>query len=164
MVVMVTRALRCHTTKCSGLYEDRPKPRQARSKYESNCAFDHGRRVEILAAPALAIASLETEEARNAAVEAIENGADIRKAVRGAKKLDYNKRIQATKPKALEGTCKIILADPPWKYHGLNQADEYGHAERHYDCLDDDQLCTYRPGSGKRTVKELVDINAVLFV
>ena len=73
-----------------------------------------------LAAPAIAIASLETEEARNAAVEAIASGADIRKAVRGAEKLDYNARIQAAKPKALEGTYGFIRADPPSKYHGLN--------------------------------------------
>jgi N6-adenosine-specific RNA methylase IME4 len=92
------------------------------------------------------------------------NGADIRAAVRAAKKLDYNARIQSAKPNPLEGKYRIILADPPWKYVGLNQADEYGHAERHYDCLDDRQLCDYRPSDGKRTVKELAEKDAVLFL
>jgi N6-adenosine-specific RNA methylase IME4 len=117
--------------------------------------------LKSLAAPSLAIASLETEEARNAAVEAIENGADIRKAVGAAKKLDYNARIQTAKPKTLEGTYRIILADPPWKYHcsQVNSAEDH-----HYDSLNDTQLCNYRPGSGKRTVKELADKNAVLFL
>jgi len=49
------------------------------------------------------------------------------------------------------------------KARGLNQADEYGHAERHYDCLDDNQLCEFRP-DGKRLVKELADDNSVLFM
>ena len=101
------------------------------------------------------------DEARRTAVEALASGADIRAAVRAAKRLDYNERIQAAKPKALEGTYRILYADPPWIYH-LNQAD--GIAEDHYDCLDDKQICEYRPGDGKRTVKELADKNAVLFM
>jgi len=48
----------------------------------------------------------------------------------------------------------------PGIYH-LNQAS--GIAEDHYDCLDDAQLCEYRPG-GVRTVKELADRDAVLFL
>jgi hypothetical protein len=79
----------------------------------------------------------------------------VRASVRSDKKQDYNNRIEAANPKALQGTYRILYADPPWKYIGLNQADEYGHAERHYDCLDDNQLCDYRPGDGTRTVKEL---------
>jgi N6-adenosine-specific RNA methylase IME4 len=100
-------------------------------------------------------------EARSSAVEAVARGTDVRTAVRSAKKRDYNARIDAAKPQALEGTYRIIYADPPWLYH-LNQAT--GIAEDHYDCLDDKQLCEYRPGNGKRTVKELVDKNAVLFL
>ena len=103
------------------------------------------------------------EEARKTAVDAVTQGMDVRSAVRAAKKEGYNATIEATKPKELEGTYRIIYADPPWKYVGLNQADEYGHAERHYDCLDDDQLCNYRPGEGKRTVM-LSDKDAVLFL
>jgi 16S rRNA G966 N2-methylase RsmD len=68
---------------------------------------------------------------RAAAVKAIEAGENVRAAVREAKKEDYNATIAAAKPKHLEGTYRIIYADPPWKYFGLNQADEYGHAERH---------------------------------
>jgi N6-adenosine-specific RNA methylase IME4 len=122
--------------------------------------------LKSLAAPALAIASLETEEARNAAVEAIKNGADIRQAVRAAKKLDYNARIQTAKLKALEGTYRIILADPPWMYHcsQVNSAEKHYGAEDHYDSLNDTQLCEYRPGGGKRTVKELADKDSVLFL
>jgi N6-adenosine-specific RNA methylase IME4 len=84
--------------------------------------------------------------------------------VRAAKKTDYNAKIKMARPKRLEGTYRIIYADPPWKYVGLNQVDEYGHAERHYDCLDDDQLCKYKPGNGKRLVKDMTDNNAVLFM
>jgi hypothetical protein len=70
---------------------------------------------------------------------------EVRASVRAQKKLEYNNRIAATKPKPLEGKYRVILADPPWKYHGLNHADEYGHAEAHYDCLADDQVCWFRP-------------------
>ena len=83
-------------------------------------------------------------------------------AKRAAKKAEYNARIAAAKPKPLEGTYRIIYADPPYKYHGLNR--NAGHAEDHYDCLDDDQICEYRPGDGKRSVRELADDNAVLFL
>jgi N6-adenosine-specific RNA methylase IME4 len=103
-------------------------------------------------------------EALNTAIEAVNRGADIRAARRAAKKADYYKRIEAANPKGLEGTFRVLYADPPWKYIGLNQADEYGHAERHYDCLTDEQLCDYRPGNGTRTVKELADKDAVLFL
>jgi hypothetical protein len=88
---------------------------------------------------------------------------EVRASVRAEKKLDYINRIKAAKPKPLEGTYRIIYADPPWKYHGLNQADEYGHAEAHYDCLDDNQLMEFKP-DGQRLVKELADDNAVLFM
>jgi N6-adenosine-specific RNA methylase IME4 len=119
--------------------------------------------LKSLAAPTVALSSIKTDESRRVAVEAVASGADIRTAVRAAKKLEYNTRITTAKPRPLEGTYRIIYADPPWKYVGLNQADEYGHAERHYDCLDDKQLCEYRP-DGKRTVKELADSDAVLFL
>ena len=72
-------------------------------------------------------------------------------------------RLAAAKPKALEGKYRILYVDPPWKYIGLNQADEYGHAERHYDCLSDEQLIAYKP-DGRRTVKEMADNNSVLFI
>jgi N6-adenosine-specific RNA methylase IME4 len=91
-------------------------------------------------------------------------GVDVRTAVRDAKKASYNERIEASKPKVLEGTYRILYADPPWKYVGLNGMDEHGHAESHYECLDDNQLCAYRPGQGERTVKEMVDKDAVLFM
>jgi hypothetical protein len=76
------------------------------------------------------------------------NSAVVRAAVREVKKTDYNERIATAKPKKLEGKYRIFYVDAPWKYVGLNQADEYGHAERHYDCLDDQQLIDYHPGGG----------------
>jgi N6-adenosine-specific RNA methylase IME4 len=103
-------------------------------------------------------------QARKTAIDAVAHGADVRSAVRAAKKQGYNATIEAAKPQALQGTYRIIYADPPWKYVGLNQADEYGHAERHYDCLDDDQLCDYRPGDGQRLVRDTADKDAVLFL
>jgi hypothetical protein len=96
-------------------------------------------------------------DSRKTAVDAVARGTDVRTAVRGAKKESYNARIAATKPKELEGTYRIICADPPWKYVGLYGADEYGHAEAHYKCLDDRQLCEYRPGDGQRLVKDIAD-------
>jgi hypothetical protein len=75
-----------------------------------------------------------------------------RLAKRKAKKAEYNERIAAAKPKPLEGTYRILYADPPWKYHGLNKDDEYGHAEGHYDPLDDDQLISFRPGQAERRI------------
>lgn len=107
--------------------------------------------------------------ARQIAVKAVEadiekgDKVNVRAAIRTAKKEDYNATVAAAKPKELEGTYRIIYADPPWKYVGLNQADEHGHAERHYDCLDDDQLNKYKVG-GKRLVRDMTDKNAVLFL
>lgn len=108
-------------------------------------------------------------EARQIAVEAVEmsikndEDVDVRAAIRAAKKENYNAAVAASKPKQLEGTYRIIYADPPWKYIGLNKADEYGHAERHYDCLDDEQLKRYKIG-GKRLIQDITDKNAVLFL
>jgi N6-adenosine-specific RNA methylase IME4 len=104
-----------------------------------------------------------SEEIRPETIKAVDGGADVRVAVRRAKKEGYNARIAATKPKPLEGTYRIIYADPCWKYHGLNQTDEYGHAEAHYDCLDDNQLMEFKPDD-KRPIKELADDNSVLFM
>jgi N6-adenosine-specific RNA methylase IME4 len=130
------------------------------SKYETVSHLTVREALNALAAPTLAISSLETEEAKRTAAAAIENGADVRGAVRAARKLDYNARIKAWEPKRLEGPYRIIYADVPWLYH-QNQAA--GIAADHYDPLDDDQLCNYRPGDGSKTVKELTDKNAVLF-
>jgi N6-adenosine-specific RNA methylase IME4 len=107
-------------------------------------------------------------EARKIAIDAVKtdihdgNKPDVRSAIRAAKKEDYNAAIAFAKPKELEGTYRILYADPPWKYVGLNQADEYGHAERHYDCLDDEQLKKYKVGD--RHVKDMMDKNSVLFL
>ena len=119
--------------------------------------------LKSLAAPTAALSSLKTDESRRAAVQAVASGMDIRMAVRAAKKEGYTARIAAAKPKPLEGKYRIIYADPPWKYHGLNQADEYGHAEAHYNCLDDDQLIEFKPNR-KRLIKDLADDNTVLFI
>ena len=98
------------------------------------------------------------------AIKSVRGCGGVRSAIRAAKKEDYNARVKAAKPKALEGTYRIIYADPPWKYVGQNQADEYGHSERHYDCLNDRQLCEYRPGDGRRLVRDMADKDAVLFL
>jgi N6-adenosine-specific RNA methylase IME4 len=103
------------------------------------------------------------DDARKVAVAAVASGTDVRTAVRAAKKADYNARIEAAKPKPLlGGTYRIIYADPPWTY-GLNGADEHGHAERHYDCLTDEQLMEFKP-DGKRLVRDIADKNSVLFL
>lgn len=102
------------------------------------------------------------DDRRGDAIKSVKAGADVRAAVRAAKKTEYVERVAAAKLKPLAGTYRIIYADPPWKYIGLNQADEYGHAERHYDCLDDKQLIAFKP-DGKRLVKDIVDDNSVLF-
>jgi N6-adenosine-specific RNA methylase IME4 len=101
---------------------------------------------------------------RGFALKAFNDGKDWRTAIREAKKRDYLAKIAANKPKPLDGSYRIFYADPPWKYDGLNQVDEYGHAERHYEPLDDAQLMAYRPGGGARTVRELADDNSVLFI
>lgn len=79
-------------------------------KYETHVSHLTVREaLNALAAPTIAISSLETEEARSAAVEAIASGTNIRTAVRGVRKLDYNARVQSATPKALEGTYKSSL-------------------------------------------------------
>jgi len=100
--------------------------------------------------------------ARQMATKSVKNGKDVRTAIREAKKENYNTIVAASKPKKLEGTYRILYADPPWKYIGLNQVDEYGHAECHYDCLDDNQLKNYKVGN--RLVKDIMDKNSVLFI
>ena len=55
-------------------------------------------------------------KARKSAMQAVASGIDTQTAVRVATKHDYNARIRATKPKPLEGTYRIILADPPRVY------------------------------------------------
>jgi N6-adenosine-specific RNA methylase IME4 len=102
------------------------------------------------------------DDRRSDAIKSVKAGGDVRAAVRTAKKTDYVERVTAAKPKPLEGTYRILYADPCWKYVGLNQADEYGHAERHYDCLDYEQLIAFKP-DGKRLVKDIADDNSVLF-
>ena len=103
------------------------------------------------------------DEARKVAVQEIDAGNNIRVAIRTAKKKEYTEKVSKASPKTLEGKYRILYADPPWKYVGLNQADEYGHAERHYECLTDKQLCDYKVGD-KRLVSDLADYNAVLFL
>ena len=71
-------------------------------------------------------------------------GGDVRAAIRAAKRQTYNEQVAREKPKIFEGNYRICYADPPWKYVGLNQADEYGHAEGHYHCLADEELAAYR--------------------
>jgi len=120
----------------------------------------HSDHLRLVDAKRLASLSLG---ARQYAVGLIEKGSDVRAAVRAAKKREYTERVSKAKPKPLKGKYRILYADPPWKYLGLNQADEYGHAERHYACLTDEQLRNYKVG-GKRLVKDMVEDNAVLFI
>jgi N6-adenosine-specific RNA methylase IME4 len=101
--------------------------------------------------------------ARKTAIAAVAKGGDVRTAVRDAKRQDYNDRITQEKPKPLQGTYRIIYADPPWKYVDLNGMDEHGRTEAH-DCLDDIQLAKYKPGGGTRLVKDVADKNAVFFM
>ena len=62
---------------------------------------------------------------RNGAVAAVANKVDVRTAVRAAKKEDYNTKIAAAQPKALEGTYRIFYADPPWSL-----STEHDHRDR----------------------------------
>jgi N6-adenosine-specific RNA methylase IME4 len=128
------------------------EPKLSEMVRDKTLTLIEAKKVSVLPAPA-----------RKIAIEAVEDGKDIRTAIRAAKKETYNATVAAAKPKELEGTYRIIYADPPWKYVGLNQADEYGHAERHYDCLDDEQLKSYKVG-GQRLVKDMSDKSAVLFL
>jgi hypothetical protein len=109
------------------------------------------------------LVALSDDDKRRDAINAVINGTDVRTAVREAKKESYNARIAATKPKPLEGTYRVLYIDPPWKHHGLNQADEYGHAEAHYKCLDDQQLVEFKP-DGEHLIKDLADDHAILFL
>ena len=101
--------------------------------------------------------------ARKKVLAAVNFGTDVRTAVRESKKEKYTETIATLKPKVLEGPYRIVYADPAWKYYGLNQADEHGHAERHYNCLTDEQLCDYKV-AGKTRVRDITDKNAVLFL
>jgi N6-adenosine-specific RNA methylase IME4 len=115
---------------------------------------------------AKALIALPTD-ARQIAVDRVRGGDDMRIALRVAKKADYRERIAAAKPKPLEGTYRIIYADCPWTY--VNSAADkrfklnHSGPEDHYDCMTDEELCSYRPGNGDRLVKDLADDNAVLF-
>jgi N6-adenosine-specific RNA methylase IME4 len=144
------------------------KIRQAQEiKKASPIVYDMVKDGDVSLVEGKRIVSLPTE-ARKIAIDAVKtdihegNKPDVRAAIRAAKKEDYNTTVALAKPKELEGTYRILYADPPWKYVGLNQADEYGHAERHYDCLDDEQLKKYKVGD--RPVKDMMDKNSVLFL
>lgn len=126
-------------------------------------AVDQGK-LAVSKAASLCNEKKYSKPAQQQIANAVLAGAEPRDAIRAAKKQDYNKTTARARPKPLQGTYRILLGDPPWKYVGLNQADEYGHAERHYDCLSDDELCQYKPGGGSRLVREMMDDNAVLFL
>jgi N6-adenosine-specific RNA methylase IME4/ParB-like chromosome segregation protein Spo0J len=108
-----------------------------------------------------------SDEARKTATEVLSNGGDVRVALRAGKKQGYNDRIASAQPKPLEGKYRIIYADPPWTYVN-NAADKrfknHIAPDDHYNCMTDEELCAYRPGSGNRSVKELADDDAVLFL
>jgi N6-adenosine-specific RNA methylase IME4 len=154
------------TTRSAQNYMKLAKHRtEIESKYETVSHLTVREALHALAAPALTISSLKTEEAKKVALESIKNGQNIRMAGRGARKLDYYDRTKSWKPKALEGPYRIIYADPPWLLE-FNQRGRrigpVGIAADHYDCLTVDQICKYRVGN--RTVKELADKNAILFM
>jgi N6-adenosine-specific RNA methylase IME4 len=140
------------------LARNRDKIEQMRNR----CAFLGVKEaLNCLAAPAIEFDKLETENARTAAIEDATDGTNVRTAVRRARKLDHEARFSLSEPlKPLEGTYRIICADPPWQYQ-LNQST--GVADNHYTSLSDKQLCEFRP-SGGRLVKELADKDAVLFL
>jgi hypothetical protein len=136
------------------------------SKYETVSHLTVREALNALAYPTIALASLETEEARNTAIKSIVTGTNPRTAVRAARKHDYYARTQAAKPKPLEGRYRIIYADPPWDYQDEKNQYGFGHgyAKHHYDSMTIEQLCDHRPGDGSRTVKELAEKDAVLFM
>jgi len=94
-------------------------------KKASPAVFDAVRESKISLVEGKKLTSLP-ETAMGAALNAVLGGDDVRTAVRAAKKEEYNARIEISKPKPLEGTYRILYADPPWKYVGLNGADEHG--------------------------------------
>lgn len=79
-----------------------------------------------------------------------------------AKRLASRDEMQLSPPP--EGKFRVIYADPPWEYgnSGVIGSDNYGHAERHYPTMTIEELCAYEVG--ERSVKEMADDNAVLFL
>jgi hypothetical protein len=68
---------------------------------------------------------------RKIAIDAVQNGMDVRSAIRLAKKQDYNAKVSAAKPKAFEGTYRILYADPPWNMSGLIKRTNTATPKRH---------------------------------
>jgi N6-adenosine-specific RNA methylase IME4 len=91
---------------------------------------------------------------------------DVNRIIRAVRKEEYQARVGAAKPRPLEGTYRILLADCPWRYSNNeldDYVDNYGHCDRHYTPMTIEELCDYRP-DGVRPVREMVDKNAVLFM
>jgi N6-adenosine-specific RNA methylase IME4 len=169
-------SLKSKTSKSKGRKQNRTRTRVAKEKKISDKKLRHAAEIkkadkrvadmvlngQIKLTEGKKLIALPEDTRRNA-IKAIKSGTDVRTAVREAKKEGYNARIARSKLKPLQGRYRIIYADPPWKYHGLNKADEYGHAEAHFECLSDNQLMEFKP-DGRRLIKELADDNAILFM
>ena len=66
----------------------------------------------------------------------------------------------------IDGTFRVIYADPPWSYGSsgvIDGGDSYGRAERHYETLTIDQLCALRDANGRR-ISDVARDDAVLFL
>ena len=61
-----------------------------------------------------------------------------------------------------DGTYRVILADPPWKYAD-ELVDDYGPASRHYSTLTIEELCGMADANGK-AIRDLAQPDAVLFL
>jgi len=61
----------------------------------------------------------------------------------------------------VEGTYRVIYADPPWSY-GSKNLDRYGAAEAHYWTLSTPEICALAPNG--TAVDDLAEDDAVLFL
>ena len=66
------------------------------------------------------------------------------------------------RPLPLDGKYRIVYADPPWHYGNsgvINDDDNYGRAERHYQTMPIGELCAMGDD-----IKQMTESNAVLFM
>lgn len=82
---------------------------------------------------------------------------ELRKAIRTKRLKDERDRNPFP-----EGTYRVLLADPPWKYSD-ELIEGYGAAEHHYPTLSTEEICVLDDAAGK-AVPALAQDDAVLFL
>lgn len=79
-----------------------------------------------------------------------------------AKREMRHREASESRPLPTDNKYRVVYADPPWQYGNsgvINDSDNYGRAERHYQTMSIDELCAMGDD-----IKQMTESNAVLFM